>query len=94
MSFLFKTKSDGNGGSNVNRTPLQLKTILLLAGALWGVLVWYTNQAVAYSQLKKDVVSVCSESKHTKAKVDSLYTDIAVVKNDVQWIRGFMERKR
>jgi uncharacterized protein YaaN involved in tellurite resistance len=46
---------------------------------------------VAYARLKDKVEAVCSESRTTKAKVDSMYIDIAVVKTDVRWIRQNLE---
>jgi protein subunit release factor B len=91
MFFLFKAKSDGNGGSHVNRTPSQIKAILYIAGAFISVATWFTNQTVAYARLKDKVEAVCSESRTTKSKVDSMYTDIAVVKTDVRWIRQNLE---
>ena len=86
MFFLFKAKSDGNGGSHVNRTPSQIKAILSIAGMVIGVLVWFTNQTVAYARLKDKVEAVCAESRGTKARVDSLHSDVRLIRNDVQWI--------
>jgi hypothetical protein len=90
MFFLFKTKSDGNGGSHVNRTPSQIKAIVGIGMSLAVAIGWVFNQAFAYTQLKSDVKKVCAESALTKARVDSMRVDLKVLCTNSENIKGDM----